>query len=136
MPQRGPPSLDGRLRHHEGIELRARSRDLYGETVAEANTADLDWRQCRCCDPSRGAYWRLLVYQPAQHAGDDRAADGSVQAFARGIRQAVSGGSANATRGLRGKDPRGGDPPGTALPGRKIQSLSFLGPGQGDARGR
>ena len=47
-------------------------------TIAETNPADLDRRQCRCRDPARGPDRGLLVYQPAQHTGDDRAADGVV----------------------------------------------------------
>ena len=72
-----------------------------GQAAAKTNAADLDRRQCRCRDPARGAARRLLVHQPAQHAGDDRAADGSVQARARRIRPAVSRRSADAARGFR-----------------------------------
>ncbi len=51
---------------------------------------DLDRRQCRCRDPPRRAAWRLLVHQPAQHAVDDRAPDGPLQARARRVRQSRS----------------------------------------------
>ena len=120
----------------KGVGFRTRPRDLPGEAVAEADPADLDRRQRRCRDPARGADRRLLVHQPAQHAGDDRAADGSVQARARRVRPAVPGRSADAAGGLRREDARRGDPSRTALPRGEIQGLSRLGPGQGDARGR
>ena len=133
MPDRGEAAVDRGLRHHEGVVFRAGQRELHRAAGAEADAAGLDRRQHRCRHPSRRAHGRCVVRQPAQQAGDDRAADGGLQARARRLRQAVPGRIPDGARGVRRALARRGDRAGAAVAGGEIQGVSRLGPGQGDA---
>ena len=66
------------LRHDEGFGFRTRPRDLSREAAAETNPSPI-WIGANGDVAIRRAARdrRLLVYQPAQHTGNDRAADGA-----------------------------------------------------------
>ena len=94
--------------------LRTRQRQLHGDAGAKADAAGVDRRQRQCRHPPRRARGRYVVHQPAQQDRYDRRADGGLQTRPRRGRQAVPRRTADGARGVRGADPRRGDPAGAA----------------------